>query len=357
MSTAIEAMVRQIRRLTDKVIRKLYNTITPTVQPVSESAVNHVGSRKWSFLDRFDVYSFNRCTVWPHYSVAAKTNILSETIACPNRTEYLYGRLRKYPTYRLDGTITTVGDVWHNYYHRYIDMIPKVYALHECVVDGPIELLVTDYFTDQDITILSMLTPRRVSIKKVPSYIRVECDTYIHLPRLSTDPARPCKNHSSLGYLPVEYLEYFRSKVLGHLEVCRKSSARIYVSRRDASKRKIMNEDELVQLLKRYDFEVVTLGDKSLAYQAGLFNNAEVILAQHGAALTNLLYVSSGSTVVEVYSSEGHREIHYEQASEKLDLNYHTVTLKQDGTEYTGRDIDGYADIDEMRELVESIIA
>lgn len=76
---------------------------------------------------------------------------------------------------------------------------------------------------------------------------------------------------------------------------------RIYISRGDTKFRKVKNEVEVIKLLLRYDFEVVTLTDFSVKEQISLFRNAKFIVAPHGAGLTNCLFSREGTKVVELF--------------------------------------------------------
>ena len=310
--------------------RPLDRYFLPRQPPVCESALDHVGSYSYDFLDDYKVYGFKKCTLWPHYSVAAKHNIISETIYCPNRTEQLYNKLYKYPISDGDGCATTIGDQWSNYYHRYVDIIPKAFALRDPrLSDKKINLYITDYFRKDDIEIVEAMVPDNVEVKQISLRRRIRVDEYIHLPRLSINRNKPCKNHSSLGYLPDAYVEYYRGLV-GDLWGIKWHNGggvkNIYISRRKANKRRIQNEDEVENVLSKYGFETVVLEDMTVKEQAARFSEAKIVVAQHGAGLTNLLYLPKGSSVIEIFSSyRQDPEIYYSEASQKLSFAYHFI--------------------------------
>jgi capsular polysaccharide biosynthesis protein len=79
--------------------------------------------------------------------------------------------------------------------------------------------------------------------------------------------------------------------------------SRIYVSRSDARMRRVSNEDELIAFLGARGFETVTLTGLTVADQAAMFDDAEVIIAPHGSGLTNLLFCRPGTKVIELFSS------------------------------------------------------
>ncbi|WP_270920484.1 glycosyltransferase 61 family protein [Parasedimentitalea psychrophila] len=78
-----------------------------------------------------------------------------------------------------------------------------------------------------------------------------------------------------------------------------------------SERRSVENMSELADLARsRFtSVAVVTLEGRSLAYQMAMFSMADIIVAQHGAALANLLWARSGANVVEILSSRhiGHK--------------------------------------------------
>lgn len=65
---------------------------------------------------------------------------------------------------------------------------------------------------------------------------------------------------------------------------------RIYVSRADARRRRVVNEDAVMALLEPLGFVRVEIGRMAFADQVRLFSQAEIITGPHGAGLTNLIF-------------------------------------------------------------------
>ena len=75
---------------------------------------------------------------------------------------------------------------------------------------------------------------------------------------------------------------------------------RVYIDRRGAALRPLVNEDELVVALARLGIRAVRLEDFSVGEQIEMFQDAELIVAPHGAGLTNLVYARPGCVVLEL---------------------------------------------------------
>ena len=74
----------------------------------------------------------------------------------------------------------------------------------------------------------------------------------------------------------------------------------VYISRADSNNRKVINENQVINLLKSYNFEIVTLSDLSFLSQINLFNESKIIVTMHGASLTNLVFSPQEQTVLEM---------------------------------------------------------
>jgi hypothetical protein len=90
---------------------------------------------------------------------------------------------------------------------------------------------------------------------------------------------------------------------LGKGLVHRAGTRKIYVSRKDAPRRRMVNEAELTAKLEKLGFEVRQLEGMTIAAQQALFGSAQVVVAEHGAALTNIVWCPTNATVVDIHAS------------------------------------------------------
>ncbi len=75
----------------------------------------------------------------------------------------------------------------------------------------------------------------------------------------------------------------------------------IYISREDSSNRRVSNESELLALLRPMGFEKHVLTGMNFASQVDLFASASVVVAPHGASLTNLVFCNPNTAVLELF--------------------------------------------------------
>jgi len=95
---------------------------------------------------------------------------------------------------------------------------------------------------------------------------------------------------------------------------------RLYISRRKAALRRIVNESEIIPLLEAHGFETVLSEDLSLAEQIELFAKAGAVIGAHGAGLTNLIYCDPGSYVGEI--NIGSVFSHYLVMARQLEIHF-----------------------------------
>ncbi|MBD2547085.1 MULTISPECIES: glycosyltransferase family 61 protein [Planktothricoides] len=78
---------------------------------------------------------------------------------------------------------------------------------------------------------------------------------------------------------------------------------RIYISRKYAQYRRIINETELVSYLgANFGFQSVTLETLPLAEQVAVLSAAKVVIAPHGAGLPNLVFCAPVTKIIEIFS-------------------------------------------------------
>jgi hypothetical protein len=74
---------------------------------------------------------------------------------------------------------------------------------------------------------------------------------------------------------------------------------RIYIQR--SERRRVINEEELVKMLLRFDFQIIEDKPRSVAEQFAIYNNASFIMGPHGASFTNIIWCKPGTHLFELF--------------------------------------------------------
>jgi hypothetical protein len=78
---------------------------------------------------------------------------------------------------------------------------------------------------------------------------------------------------------------------------------RVYVSRGDATRRRIANEDDLIAALQGRGFRSVQLAKLPANEQIGIFRDAEIVVGPHGMGLTQIIMGSKLGRLIELFHS------------------------------------------------------
>ncbi len=63
----------------------------------------------------------------------------------------------------------------------------------------------------------------------------------------------------------------------------------------------MINEADMTERLKKLGFEIRQLEGMTIAEQQALFGSARVVVAEHGAALTNIVWCPANAAVVDIH--------------------------------------------------------
>jgi hypothetical protein len=83
-------------------------------------------------------------------------------------------------------------------------------------------------------------------------------------------------------------------------------------------------EVEAILRLKIPSFANVHLDNCALVEQYGLFHGADVVIAQHGAALANILFMRPGTKVIEIGPLR-YEKNYYSELARTLGIEYHLI--------------------------------
>lgn len=236
---------------------------------------------------------------------------------------YWPGRPHQHPAYQivrpavtpLPGTTVTLAAMGaaDNYFHFLCNSLARLaylptpdareFAPDRFLVSGAVTPLVVEA-----LSLFGIARDRIVGTAEVP----VSRPERLIAPALVTPPF----------VVPAHVCDFLHERILGATGVGDSAPRRrLFIDRSDAPKRRIANLPELRPLLDAAGFEVVRLAGLGLAEQARLFHDAELIVANHGAALANLVFCRAGTRVLQVLAP-GMTEREYRTISQHRRLSH-----------------------------------
>lgn len=195
------------------------------------------------------------------------------------------------PVYLPETVAVIASEAAYNYYHWMIEVVARYYLLQQLSI--PIDKFVINRL--QHPYQVETMQTLGIPLEKC---IQLEAHTHIEA-KLLVVP-------SFGGYTgkPPKWTGEFLANELMIKPGIQAAVGfkRVYVSRAAAKYRKVINESALIDLLKPFGFRTVHLEQLSVARQTAIFQGAEIIIAPHGAGLTNVVFCRPGVKVIELFS-------------------------------------------------------
>jgi hypothetical protein len=212
---------------------------------------------------------------------------------------------RKWQPHALKAMAGTVGVLTHsgsaNYFHWLYDVLPRIELLRRSgrVIDKYVIHRDSIHpFHDETLNMLGIPADKRIYTN---NHFHIKAKRLV-VPSLMSDFVWTKGNYPQ----PVTYskwaCQFVRNELMSAGSVLTGGSARLYISRAHADKRRLLNEEEIMAKLASLGFAAITPDLMTVKEQIGLFASAEAIVAPHGAGLANLAFCRPGTKVVELFS-------------------------------------------------------
>lgn len=107
---------------------------------------------------------------------------------------------------------------------------------------------------------------------------------------------------SSVEDISRSIIEPMAADILSRCEPSQPGPRHLYLSRRNNTRRSILNADELEALAENLGYAIIRPEEHSFIEQARIFSRASAIAAPEGAALTNTIYVPPGARILTFLS-------------------------------------------------------
>ncbi|WP_199620266.1 glycosyltransferase family 61 protein [Paenibacillus alkalitolerans] len=192
----------------------------------------------------------------------------------------------------------TLGVLTHtasdSYFHWMMDVLPRIDLIRKTGIAVDKYVLNTYYkpllsFQDETLNMLGIPPDARITI---------DGNVQLNAEKLLVPSLIGSRSHYpawTVRFLRKEFAKYI---AYGHSNVYR----RIYISREDSDCRNVVNEKQVMGLLEKYGFKKMTLSGMPVTEQIRIFASADIVVAPHGANLTNIIFCRPGTKVVEIFS-------------------------------------------------------
>ena len=262
--------------------------------------------RDFSLLATEDEVAVMRGLVW-HRGHAIEGTLPPKQRKEPERIDHWMAKLKRnparYPFYPGTSAIVHAAGA-RNYYHWTIEIMPRLFALQEAMREGLLQpdriLLFYDapmrFVADSIATFLPDLAPL---VQVVPDNLtRLErCCFFI-----DATPDAPFASHldhtSRLKTCTGFLCEEIDAKLAGRP---RPASPQAWlISRGDAPDRRLLDEDRLLDAFADLGLQRAEFTGLGVDEQIAMMADASLVIAPHGAGITNTIYCRPGTAVIEL---------------------------------------------------------
>jgi hypothetical protein len=150
---------------------------------------------------------------------------------------------------------------------------------------------------------------------------------------------------------PGNYNAYYLNKLRNRFEIKKNVPFRkVFISRSQAFQRYIINEDEVIDVLLSFGFEVHIFENYPLLKQIELMSETLSLLGLHGAGLTNMLFMPEHGSIIELRNKgDRHNNCYFSMASE---LNHSYYYLQGEGDSNLTANVNIKIDTIELKNLL-----
>ena len=203
-------------------------------------------------------------------------------------------------------TLVLGSSTGNNYYRNLLTFIPRLFFIPDEDVDIAIHRNTSNRTRD---FIEQILKIRKIKLNK---FIYLDDDFYSF------------KNSLMPQFFPIKT----SIKILN--QIFRKqinNQKKIYKKRKNSNYRRLVNESDLIDVLKKNDYTIIDLETYSIMEQIEIFASAKKIISPTSSALSNCVFCSNDAEIYEITPSYKHQyeqtfKSRYSDISKILNLKY-----------------------------------
>jgi len=179
-------------------------------------------------------------------------------------------------------TITSTGNT--GYFHWIFESLPRLKLLEE-VIDKIDYLIVPYNLKGFHLETLNLLGFPEEKLLKIKDGTHLQCER-LFVPYLPRGVHKWACEFLRDSFIPKDLAKPHRL---------------IYISRKDALYRKIINEQEVEDYLREIGFEIVQMSELPFLEQVRICTEAQIVVGPHGAGLSNTVFCRNAK-ILEIFS-------------------------------------------------------
>lgn len=251
---------------------------------------------------------------------------------------------------KVDGTVFSMlagGGAITYYYHWMVDSLPRLFLLKESGLFDTVDyFLVPNYSLDYHRETLAYFGIKSHQVISIQSHRHVQADSLILTSYTRVN-----------GHHPQWACDGFYNTFVGS-SAPEHNDKLLYISRADAKQRRALNEPQLIEMLKRYGFEVYTMSSLSMREKAQLLSSARIIVGPHGSGSVNFAFCKPGTKILDLFPDNCVAPFICD-VCDKRGLVYYYLLCESDGNATNaveGQKLNLTVDVDQVEEKVRKLL-
>lgn len=248
---------------------------------------------------------------------------------CSNHLIFLK---RFLPKRKEANVVSLLNKLDNNYFHWTMESLTRILLVYKERFFSDYKILVKDGaspFIKQSLSFLFNIPETNIISKTLGENMEVDKALVVSFPHIRNSETQftniyipsIIKKFNALAHLRLESTHLKFNKLPKHF----------IISRKNAIERRILNEENLIKSLSEFNFESVALEELSYVEQVALFANAEIVIASHGAGITNMIYAKK-PILIEVFPEDRNIRdaFYFTQITAALQIEHYLFLQKQE---------------------------
>lgn len=229
-----------------------------------------------------------------------------------------------------------IADEWgHAYFHWFADALTRLLAVENVVNKDHLTIILPDNYSTYPYIIETL------------ELLNIQAQFYNPKRRLLVKHLILPSHTASTGNYNKEVIRNLRNRFLSKTDKLITPYRNIFISRAKAPKRKIINETEVVELLKCHGFEIHLFEEYTLQKQIEIMSQTKSLVGLHGAGLVNMLFMQEGGQVLELRNQNDSQNNCYFALASELGHDYYYQQSEGDSNDTLITTI--IVDLDELK--------
>lgn len=227
-------------------------------------------------------------------------DIPHETLVAARAGERMLLDTGRYQLVEIDSAVMLSGAASEHFGHWVPEYLCKLPYLEHHPRFAELPIIVDSGMPAQHVEFLSLLVPNR--IVQIPAGVAMRCGELLVASPMTFFPVHMTPNHEvppeNQGGVATGCLRFIQERIRDRMGQPEPQGRKLYLSRKNSTWRRLLNEDEIGAALAERGFEVVYPEEMSFTEQVRMFQSADVVVAPNGSSVVNAIHASTDLKLV-----------------------------------------------------------